>query len=397
MPGQPPAGEPAPLDGSLPDAALASLPTTPLGVYLHVPFCAVRCGYCDFNTYTAVELGNDVAQSTFARVMASEIALASRVLGRTPPVSTVFIGGGTPTMLPAADLVALLAQVRDVLGLAADAEVTTEANPETVDEAYLAKLRAGGFTRVSFGVQSTAPHVLAVLDRTHGPRASEAAIRAARSVGFAHVSADLIIGTPGETDDDLARSIDTVIDAGVDHVSAYALIVEEGTPLARRVARGEVPMPQDDVAADRWELADRRLRAAGLAWYETSNWARPGGECRHNIAYWQGANWWGIGPGAHSHVSGVRWWNVRHPSGYAQRIADGSSPAQAREVLTSQERHMEQLMLGLRTRAGIPVEACTEEERARLSSLPVDVVDGRVVLRDDARLLADGVVRDLLA
>ena len=396
MPGQPPAGEPAPLDGSLPAAALASLQTQPLGVYLHVPFCAVRCGYCDFNTYTATELGNDVAQATFAGVMASEIDLATAVLPGAPAVSTVFIGGGTPTMLPAADLVMLLHRVRTSFGLADDVEVTTEANPESVDEPYLAELLAGGFTRISFGVQSTAPHVLAVLDRTHGPRASEAAIRAARSVGFAHVSADLIIGTPGETDDDLARSLDTVLDAGVDHVSAYALIVEDGTPLARRVARGEVPMPQDDVAADRWELVDARLRGAGLDWYETSNWARPGGECRHNLAYWSGGNWWGIGPGAHSHVGGVRWWNVRHPSAYARRLANGESPAQAREVLSEQERHMEALMLGLRTRAGVPLAVLREAERARVADLPVDVVGGRLVLRRQARLLADGVVRDLL-
>jgi oxygen-independent coproporphyrinogen-3 oxidase len=362
-----------------------------------VPFCAVRCGYCDFNTYTATELGNDVSQATFADVMAREVALARSVLGAdAPPVSTVFLGGGTPTLLPASDLVRLLASVRDGLGLAPDAEVTTEANPETVDEAALSALLEGGFTRISFGVQSTAPHVLQVLDRTHGPASSAAAIRTARAVGFDHVSADLIIGTPGETDDDLERSIETVLDAGVDHVSAYALIVEEGTPLARRVARGEVPMPQDDVAADRWELTDARLRAAGLDWYETSNWARPGGECRHNIAYWRGGNWWGIGPGAHSHVGGVRWWNLRHPSAYAARLADGQSPAQAREVLTDEQRHMEALMLGLRTREGVPVSWLTADEQARLAHLPVERIDDRVLLRAEARLLADGVVRDLL-
>lgn len=396
MPGLPPEGEPAPSSGELPAEARAAVGAAPFGMYVHVPFCASRCGYCDFNTYTALELGAEVSQATFAAVLAKEIGFAAEVLVTPPTASTVFIGGGTPTLLPAGDLVHLLGVVRDEFGLSPDAEVTTEANPESVDEATLEILRAGGYTRISFGVQSTAPQVLAVLDRQHGPAASGSAIRAARAAGFAHVSADLIIGTPGEHDDDLARSIETVVAAGVDHVSAYALIVEDGTPLARRVARGEVPAPDDDVAAERWELADRLLTDAGFAWYETSNWARPGGECRHNLAYWQGGDWWGIGPGAHSHVGGVRWWNVRHPAAYARRIDAGESPAQARELLTPEQRHMEALMLGLRTRDGIQLSLLTDEERARLASLPVEVDGDRVVLQPQARLLADGVVRQLL-
>lgn len=399
MPGQPPEGEPAPADGRLPAAALATLAGAPLGAYLHVPFCASRCGYCDFNTYTATELPG-VSAAGFAGVLEAELALAARVLGEAPagrPVDTVFVGGGTPTMLPAADLVRLLAGVRAELGLSPGYEATTEANPDSVDPASLAELREGGFTRVSFGVQSTAPHVLAVLDRTHGPARPAQAIREARDAGFAHVSADLIIGTPGESDDDVRRTLDAVLDAGVDHVSAYALIVEEGTRLARSVARGEVPAPDDDVAAHRWELVDALLEEAGLAWYETSNWARPGGECRHNLGYWQGGNWWGAGPGAHGHVGGVRWWNVRHPAAYAERIAAGRSPAQAREVLTPAERHDEAVMLGLRTRDGVALAELGERERGRLATLPVETARGRVVVRREARLRADGIVRDLLA
>ena len=398
MPGLPPDGEPAPDDGRLPPAALATLAEAPLGAYLHVPFCASRCGYCDFNTYTATELPG-VSSATFADVLEAELALAARVLGEAPagrPVDTVFVGGGTPTMLPAGDLVRLLTRVRVELGLAAGFEATTEANPDSVDPAYLERLREGGFTRVSFGVQSTAAKVLAVLDRTHAPERPEQAIREARDAGFAHVSADLIIGTPGETDEDVRRTLDAVLGAGVDHVSAYALIVEEGTRLARSVARGETPAPDDDIAAHRWELVDDLLTQAGFAWYETSNWARPGGECRHNLGYWQGGNWWGAGPGAHGHVGGVRWWNVRHPAAYAERIGAGRSPAQARELLTDAERHDEAVMLGLRTREGVALGELLERERARLSSVPVEVVDGRVVVRRDARLRADGIVRDLL-
>ncbi len=308
---------------------------TGFGVYLHVPFCASRCGYCDFNTYTATELGDDVRREDFHRVLADEVRWAAHVLGDdVRPADTVFVGGGTPTLLGSAALVSLLDAVRAEFGLSPDAEVTTEANPDSVDERMLAELREGGFTRMSFGMQSTAPAVLRILDRTHTPGASLLAARAAADAGFEHVNLDLIYGTPGETDEDLRRSVEESLSAGVDHVSAYSLIVEDGTPLARRVRRGELPMPDDDVAAERYAIVDDLLTGAGLSWYEVSNWARPGGECRHNLGYWHDEDWWGIGPGAHSHVGGERWWNVKHPRTYAERLASRTSPEQEREVLT---------------------------------------------------------------
>jgi len=374
-------------------------------VYVHVPFCSSRCGYCDFNTYTATELGDTVRRDTFHEVLADEVRFAARTLGdQARPVDTVFVGGGTPTLLGAGGLAHVVEAIRAELGIDADAEVTTEANPDSVDERMLADLRAAGFTRISFGMQSTAPAVLRVLDRTHTPGASLAMARAATREGFAHVNLDLIYGTPGETDDDLRRSVEDAIAAGVDHVSAYALIVEDGTPLARRVRRGELPAPDDDVLADRYEIVDGLLEAAGLTWYEVSNWSRPGGECRHNLAYWRNADWWGVGPGAHSHLDGVRWWNLKHPSAYAERVAVGESPEAEREVLTDDERHMETVMLGLRLADGLAVTQLTPEAAEGVPQLvdeglldPASAGEGRLVLTDRGRLLADAVIRRLVA
>jgi putative oxygen-independent coproporphyrinogen III oxidase len=404
MPSQPPLGDPAPADGSLPPSALAGSAQRPLSFYLHVPYCSTRCGYCDFNTYTAAELGPGVRRDTFADQAIGEVRLARAVVGEVHrPVGTVFVGGGTPTLLPAADLARMLAVVDAEFGLAPDAEVTTEANPDSVTARSLAELRAAGFTRVSFGMQSAAPHVLAVLDRTHTPGRALAAVDEAREAGFEHVSIDLIYGTPGESEADFAASLRAVIDSGVDHVSAYALIVEDGTALAARIRRGELAMPDDDVAAERYLQADATLGAAGLKWYEVSNWAAPGGRCRHNLAYWQGADWWGIGPGAHSHIGGVRWWNVRHPTAYAARLAAGASPAQAREVLGPEDRRVEDVLLRLRLADGLPLAVL---HPAGLAAAAVACEDGlldparyragRAVLTLRGRLLADAVVRDLV-
>ncbi len=384
---------------------MAQLGARSFGVYVHVPFCATRCGYCDFNTYTATELGGGASAADYAETALSEVSLAARVLAdRVPPVRTVFFGGGTPTLLPAADLVRLLDGVRQAFGLAPGAEVSTEANPESVDEAYLAELREGGFTRLSLGMQSARPHVLAVLERRHTPGRAAAAVAAARRAGFEQVNLDLIYGTPGETDEDWQASLDAAVAAGVDHVSAYALIVEDGTRLARQVAGGQLPAPDDDVLADRYEQAERTLSAAGLSWYEVSNWAvGDAARCRHNELYWQGGDWWGVGPGAHSHVGGTRWWNVRHPAAYAERLAQGRSPAQAREVLDDPARAAERVLLGVRLRAGLALDelsprGVTAAGQAAEDGLlePDPLREGRVVLTLRGRLLADAVVRDLL-
>ena len=404
MPGAPPDGTPVPADGALPPGAIDGAGQRPFGIYVHVPFCVTRCGYCDFNTYTAAELGPGASRESYAGLAIEEIRLARRVLGTADiPVSTVFFGGGTPTLLPPAQLGAILRAVDAEFGLAPGAEVTAEANPETVTEETLAVLRGSGFTRMSFGMQSSVRHVLSVLDRVHEPGRPARCAAWARDAGFEHVSLDLIYGTPGETDEDWAESVAAALAAGPDHISAYALIVEEGTRLAARIRRGEMPAPDDDAMADRYLAADELFGAAGLRWYEISNWAAgDASACRHNLLYWTDGDWWGIGPGAHSHVGGTRWWNVRHPAGYAARLAAGTSPGQAREILTPRERSTERIMLQTRLAAGLPV---TELDQAGTSAAAAAVADGladraaftagRVVLTRRGRLLADAVIRGL--
>ncbi|MBP2702695.1 coproporphyrinogen III oxidase [Microbispora sp. RL4-1S] len=404
MPSVLPDGDPVPASGELPPSALAGLGSRPFGFYVHVPYCASRCGYCDFNTYTAEELGPGVSRRDYAGTVAEEIRLARRVLGDAAlPVETVFFGGGTPTLLPAADLVRVLREIDKEFGLRPGAEVTTEANPESVDQAYLEALREGGFTRVSFGMQSAREHVLTVLDRRHTPGRAARAVREARAAGFDHINLDLIYGTPGESDDDWRASLEAALAAEPDHVSAYSLIVEDGTRLAARIRRGELPMPDEDVAADRYLIAERALAAAGLSWYEVSNWARDDeARCRHNLLYWTGGDWWGAGPGAHSHVGGTRWWNVKHPAAYAGRLAAGTSPGHAREELTDDDRAVERVMLELRLVSGFPLAELAPRARTACARaladglLEVDAFKaGRAVLTLRGRLLADALVRDL--
>ena len=376
----------------------AAPPDVPLGVYVHVPFCAVRCGYCDFNTYTATELGGGASQASYADTAITEIDLVAGVLPGAPPVETVFFGGGTPTLLPAYDLVRMLGAARDRFGLAPDAEVTTEANPDSVTPEGLAALREGGFTRVSFGMQSAVPSVLAVLDRTHDPERVPQAVAWAREAGFDQVSLDLIYGTPGETVADWGRSLDAALACSPDHVSAYSLIVEDGTALARQVRSGVLPMPDEDDLADKYLLADERLSAAGMAWYEVSNWARDeASRCRHNELYWTSQNWLGVGPGAHAHVGGVRWWNVKHPTAYAARLAGGGSPALARELLDPETQHVERVLLEVRLRDGLPLDLVDRDAADKVVADGLGVLeDDRLVLTLRGRLLADAVVRDLL-
>ena len=407
MPPALPSGDPAPASGELPASALVGLGERAFGVYIHVPYCRVRCGYCDFNTYAVGTAEVSGGTAGYADLVKQELALAQRVLGpKAPAVSTVFIGGGTPTMLPAADLVGMLRDVEQRWGLTDGAEVTTEANPDTVTPVVANDLAAGGLTRVSLGMQSAVPHVLATLDRTHDPAGVAAAVSAVKATGM-QVSLDLIYGTPGESLADWRRSLETAIALEPDHISAYALTVEPGTKLAARVARGELPMPEDDDEADKYELADSLLSAAGYHWYEVSNWSRsPEAQCRHNLGYWRGDTWWAAGPGAHSHVGGVRWWNVKHPTAYRDRLGAGHSPAAARETLTAAQRFDEKVLLGVRLAEGLPIAELGEDAPERAHAIAELIADGLIqplkALQDRTicltlrgRLLADSVVRQL--
>lgn len=402
MPAQP-EGEIPPPSGELPASAAVGAAQRPLSLYVHVPYCRVRCGYCDFNTYTAQELGPGAARSDYRPTLAREIDLAQRVLAPLPArqAQTVFFGGGTPTLLPPEVLGGVLADLASGFGLAADAEVTTEANPDTLTPAGLEALAAAGFTRVSLGMQSAVPHVLATLDRTHDPKRIPQVVQWVKDSGM-QVSVDLIYGTPGESIADWQASLDAAVAVEPDHISAYSLIVEPGTKMGAQVRRGQLPMPDEDDLADKYELADAAFAAAGLGWYEVSNWSSgPQARCRHNIAYWTDADWWGFGPGAHSHIGGVRFWNAKHPLAWTQRLTAGESPAVGREVLDADTREVERIMLASRV-----------HHELRLDSLPDgagELIAGyqrRGLLEDDGpwfaptlqgRLLADLMVREITA
>ena len=405
MAGPHPIGDPAPDDGLLPASAAVDAGERDFGVYLHVPFCRVRCGYCDFNTYTATEL-RGVKQSDYASQAVLEVEAAARILTASGvsdrPVSTVFFGGGTPTLLPVTDLTRMLGAVREQWGLQDGAEVTTEANPDSVDAAYLGALADAGFTRVSFGMQSAVPHVLATLERTHDPERVPLVVEWARAAGL-DVSLDLIYGTPGESLANWRTSLEQALSLHPDHLSAYSLIVEDGTKLARQIRRGEIAPTDDDQQADFYELADELLAAAGYDWYEVSNWATSDAHrSRHNLAYWTGQDWWGVGPGAHSHVGGVRWWNVKHPAAYAERMLGGLSPAAGRETLDAPTRELERILLQSRIRTGIPLVSLSPAGRIEVAGLIADelinakaALAGSIELTLRGRLLADAVVRRL--
>ena len=404
-----PVGDKAPADGLLPASVIAHADKS-FHAYVHVPFCRVRCGYCDFNTYTSDEL-RGVKQAGFAAELMAEIRFSKRVLadsGFTPkPLSSVFFGGGTPTQLPASNLVAILAELRDAFGIEPGAEVTTEANPDNVDLAYLQELKAGGFTRVSFGMQSAVDSVLKVLDRSHTKERVPEVVAAAKQAGL-ETSVDLIYGAPTETIEQWQETIREALALETDHISAYSLIVEPGTKMARQIASGELPEPDEDEQATKYELAEAAFAVAGLHWYELSNWSR-NAETRsaHNLSYWHGKNWWGYGPGAHSHIGGVRWWNQKHPASYVAPLAKGESPALGRETLTPETQLEEQVLLQIRLREGLAVQVLKDlgvYDAKVVAGLIADeliepgaAIRGQIVLTLKGRLLADSVVRSLIA
>jgi oxygen-independent coproporphyrinogen-3 oxidase len=378
----------------------------PFGVYVHVPFCARRCGYCDFTTYTAAELGGGGDRAEFRRWAIAEIALARRSTGPREAAS-VYFGGGTPTLLSSEDLAAVLAAIREAWPLAPDAEVTVEANPDSVTEAGIAELARAGVNRLSVGMQSAVPRVLAVLDRTHRPEHVERAVDVAGAAGL-ETSVDLIYGAPGETMAEWEASLRAAIRTGVGHLSIYALTLEPTTPLARRIARGDLPALDEDGQASKYELADALLGSEGFAWYEISNFARSAAQrSRHNLGYWRGADWWGVGPGAHSGFGGpapVRWWNVKHPRAWAGRLASGTPPEAGKDEPDAAGRAVERVMLGIRLAEGLPTKQLPAGGRAAVAGLIADgLVDGpsalrgRLVLTLRGRLLADAVTRALIA
>ena len=412
MAGPLPIAEPAPSDGMLPAQAALGQEQRSFHAYVHIPFCRVRCGYCDFNTYTATEL-DGASQSDYADVLIREIEFSSDVLSRSGvakrALKSVFFGGGTPTQLPASDLVKILKKLEASFGIAPGAEVTTEANPDNVDLDYLSELRAGGFTRVSFGMQSAVPSVLKTLERTHNPENVPVVVSAAKQAGLA-VSVDLIYGAPGETMEEWRTSLEAAISMQPDHISAYSLIVEDGTKLARQIKSGQLEEPDEDLQADKYELADALLATAGYEWYEVSNWARKTADrdlrSAHNLSYWQSQDWWGYGPGAHSHVGGVRWWNVKHPSAYSTKLTSGVSPAAGREMLSERTRLEERILLEIRVADGLNIDlakAVNPEASKLVASFiadglvdPKNALSGTLILTLKGRLLADALVRQLL-
>jgi len=378
-----------------------------LAFYIHIPYCIKRCGYCDFNTYTPAELKitselKDISNS-YIDLLISEIKSARIEVGESAVIPSIFFGGGTPSLMEASDIGRVISTIKDQFNLAKDAEITLETNPDTVTKEKLAQFLAAGVNRLSFGMQSAVPHVLATLDRTHNPDNLPQVTKWAKEVGFKEISVDLIYGTPGESKEDWQRSIDAALSLPITHISAYALIVEEGTKLAAQIKRGEVGNVDDDLSADKYIMADQAFTSAGFNWYELSNWAKPNSESRHNIFYWLGKNWWGAGPGAHSHLNGRRFWNVKHPNLYKERIIKGESAVAEFENLESVQIESERLMLSIRLPSGVEKSTLNDKQILDLAgyveSGHLDQANwnlGRATLTLDGRLIADRILREIL-
>jgi oxygen-independent coproporphyrinogen-3 oxidase len=377
----------------------SSNPKAMLSFYVHIPYCVRRCGYCDFNTYTPSELQDgatlEIVSGDYIDAVLKELAAAPLDV-----VPTIFFGGGTPSLLPPKDLGRVISAIKERNGVTEDCEITLEANPDSVTQEKLEQLIAAGFNRISFGMQSSNPEVLKVLDRTHNPENVRKAVDMARAAGFSSVSVDLIYGSPGESLADWAATIKEALSLDIDHISAYALIVEEGTMLAAQIKRGEYTMPDDDLMADMYLLIDQQCLQKGLKWYELSNWSRPGHQCRHNIAYWKSNNWWGLGPGAHSHIDSKRFWNVKHPNAYKEKVFAGDSPIKDFELLTDDQRKSEYIMLALRMPEGVKKAALTVAQYERTMEY---IKSGHVIEKHDSlaltptgRLIADRLTHEML-
>ena len=368
-----------------------------LSFYVHIPYCVKRCGYCDFNTYTPAELREggtlETVSQGFVDSLIAEVTFASRTTTTTIP--TIFFGGGTPSLMPAKELGRVIDLLKQRWEFAPNIEVTMECNPDTLTLQSLAEYRAIGINRISMGMQSANSNVLKVLDRTHNPENVAKSVENARAAGFENVSLDLIYGTPGETLEQWESTVKTALSYGVDHLSAYALIVEDGTKLSAKIKRGEIAKPDDDLMAQMYLKVDELANNAGLPWYELSNWGRP---AEHNLIYWRNQNWWGLGPGAHSHIDGTRWWNVKHPAKYQEKLSAFESPMQEREVLSDSEKRDEKIMLQIRLRDGIAINELSAAQIAVLDNYKeqVETIKNRVVLTAAGRLIADRIVREMI-
>lgn len=378
-----------------------------LAFYIHIPYCVKRCGYCDFNTYTPSELkiteGLAQISNSYIDLLLMEIKAAKVQVGQSANVPSIFFGGGTPSLMQPDDIGRVISTIKSEFTLLPDAEITMECNPDTVTKESLAAFRAIGVNRVSFGMQSAVKHVLATLDRTHNPENLLQVTTWAQEVGFSEISVDLIYGTPGESLSDWQTSINAALTLPITHISAYALIVEEGTKLAAQIKRGEVAQVDDDLTAEKYLVADKAFTAAGFEWYELSNWAKSGSLSKHNLAYWLGDNWWGAGPGAHSHLNGKRFWNVKHPNLYKERVLANQSPVADSEVLEELQIESERLMLSLRLPSGVDKQSLNELQLAELSSYvesghldQANWNQGRATLTLDGRLIADRILRQIL-
>ena len=378
-----------------------------LAFYIHIPYCVKRCGYCDFNTYTPSELkiteGLAQISNSYIDLLLMEIKAAKVQVGQSVNVPSIFFGGGTPSLMQPDDIGRVISTIKSEFTLLPDAEITMECNPDSVTKESLAAFRAIGVNRVSFGMQSAVKHVLATLDRTHNPKNLLQVTTWAKEVGFSEISVDLIYGTPGESLSDWQTSIYAALALPISHISAYALIVEEGTKLAAQIKRGEVAQVDDDLTAEKYLVADKAFTAAGFEWYELSNWAKSGSSSKHNLAYWLGDNWWGAGPGAHSHLNGKRFWNVKHPNLYKERVLANQSPVADSEVLEELQIESEKLMLSLRLPSGVDKQSLNELQLADLSSYvesghldQANWNQGRATLTLDGRLIADRILRQIL-
>jgi len=378
-----------------------------LAFYIHIPYCVKRCGYCDFNTYTPAELqlteGLTQISNSYIDLLVKEIEFARNQVGESAIVPSIFFGGGTPSLMEASDIKRVITAISEQFKLDPIAEVTLETNPDTVTKEKLKQFYDAGVNRISFGMQSSVPHVLKTLDRTHNPENLPQVTKWAGEVGFKEISVDLIYGTPGESKQDWQQSIDSALALPISHISAYALIVEEGTKLAAQIKRGEIAKPDDDLTAEKYIMADKAFTTAGFNWYELSNWAKPNSQSKHNLAYWLGHNWWGAGPGAHSHINGKRFWNVKHPNLYKQKIQANETVILDSEVLKGSQIESERLMLSIRLPQGLEKNTLNNQQILELTdyvnSGHLDQENwnlGRATLTLDGRLIADRIVREIL-